>query len=103
MTGCERRPRFAQRIVRLALAGAMGVAAAGPVAAQTRPWEVVLKSQLLEQEQCTLAFLTQVEERPVDGVTVIEARAHCDDGRAFDVRRDKPHQAFTIVACPNVC
>jgi len=87
----------------LGLAFGLAAAPIADAAAQTRPWEISLRLQLLEDHACTLAYFTNVEEREYDDQTIIVARAHCNDRRAFDVRREHADQPFKVEPCPTVC
>jgi len=68
-----------------------------PAAAES--WQEELTRQLGRDENCTVAFISQVVERTVDGREVIIAKAHCEDKRAFDVYRDDPLGAFRVTEC----
>jgi hypothetical protein len=62
-------------------------------------WEVQLQQQLRSEKNCELSYLTNAKAYRRDGRDVVEARAHCADGSAYDViRRDKPLK-FEINAC----
>ena len=78
----------------------------GAAAARGEPadWQADLMSKLMLQEKCVLAFLTDVKEFQKDLHAVVEARAHCEDGRSFDVKRRDLGLGFEVSACkPTVC
>ena len=62
-------------------------------------WQEELSVQLIEEHECELAFLSQVIEREIGANTVVIAKAHCEDGRAFDVLRDNDFKPFDIKEC----
>ncbi len=62
-------------------------------------WEPDLKWQLDDEQNCKLSYLTNVIERRVDDALVVFARAHCDDGRAFDAVREDEFAFFTLAPC----
>jgi hypothetical protein len=67
-------------------------------------WMTQLKAQLVEQQSCDLNYTTNAFEREVGGTIMIEGRAHCRDGRAFDFSRNAPNSKFRIKNCePVVC
>jgi hypothetical protein len=70
---------------------------AAPAAAEG--WQDELSRQLDHEEKCTVAFLSQVVERFVDGREVVIAKAHCEDKRAFDAYRDNPRKPFRVTEC----
>lgn len=85
---------------------ALGLLAAAALSTATSPahadrdeWAPALTAQILDQHQCVVAFLSQVVERDVDGIEIIIAKAHCEDGRAFDVNREGILRAFEITEC----
>jgi hypothetical protein len=73
---------------------------AAPALAQDRPlWQVELEEQLRIDHECVLNYLTNVVEKQVAEQQVILARAHCKDGRAFDVNRSDEFADFDVRAC----
>ncbi len=82
-----------------ALACALLLAAPGAASAQQPMWELDLSDQLMEQKSCELDYMTGVIEREVDGKPVVIGRAHCKDGRAFDVSRSDEFEDFELKAC----
>jgi hypothetical protein len=70
---------------------------AAPAAAES--WQDDLNRQLDRDENCTVAFLSQVVERIVDGREIVIAKAHCEDKRAFDAYRDNRRQPFRVTEC----
>ena len=83
----------------LLLAAMATSAVALPARADRDEWAPALTAQILDQHQCVVAFLSQVVERDVDGVEIVIAKAHCEDGRAFDVSREGILRAFEITEC----
>jgi len=62
-------------------------------------WEAGLKLQLQTERNCDLSYLTNAKTYRKDNREVVEARAHCTDGRSFDViKRDAPLK-FEINEC----
>ena len=72
--------------------------------AQTPVWEKNLRTQLAAEENCELNYLTNIKETAKDGKVEIVARAHCSDGRAFDIEGLKSKKSFAIRSCKiNAC
>ena len=88
-----RHPRF-PTLLAMALAGAP----ATPLLAQSS-WEEDLAAEIQIMEDCTVAFLSQIVERQVGGRSLIMAKVHCEDGRAFDATREDSFAAFEFRAC----
>ena len=67
-------------------------------------WQAVLKIQLMKEQRCDLNYMTRLREFELANHQVIEGRAHCTDGREFDVVRRKTHLKFDIKLCqPTLC
>ena len=67
-------------------------------------WRVLLEQQLLEQETCSVTFLTNLNVKEEEAGTSVRARAHCEDNRSFDVTLEPGKPRFTISACaPTYC
>jgi hypothetical protein len=82
------------------------LAAATAAAAQDQApaWRDTLEKQLLKDQKCKVMYLTNIKERKECGREVVEARAHCDDNRAFDVKRLDRGLRFNAQECgPVVC
>jgi hypothetical protein len=62
-------------------------------------WEDELTEQVLYDESCKVAFLSQVVERTIDGRRTIMAKVHCEDKRAFDAYRGDDREPFQFKAC----
>jgi len=63
-------------------------------------WEEELTRQMMEDENCEVAFITNVVERQEpDGRTSVMAHVQCFDKRAFDVARDGELRRFKIERC----
>lgn len=62
-------------------------------------WQEDLAVELRVAKNCTVAYLSQVVERSVDGRQVIFAKAHCEDGRVFDASRTDPVLPFDFKEC----
>jgi 23S rRNA-/tRNA-specific pseudouridylate synthase len=74
------------------------------LAAETPEWEKALQDQLMRQQQCQLTYLTNLKTFEQPGHKSVEARAHCTDGRAFDIDNREDPRKFNIRACgPVVC
>jgi hypothetical protein len=84
-----RIPAFALTVV------AVGALAA-PAAAD---WREDLAAQLRWDHDCVLNLLSQVLEREIDGQLVVIAKAHCEDGRVFDVLREGEFEDFELNEC----
>lgn len=67
--------------------------------ADQEEWEPDLVWQLEEEHACVVSYLTNVIERKVDERLVVFARAHCDDGRAFDAVREDVFSLFVVRPC----
>lgn len=70
----------------LAIAG-FALATAAAAQDQAPAWRDELERQLLKDHECKVMYLTNIKEQTEGGRETLEARAHCDDNRAFDVRR----------------
>jgi len=74
--------------------------AALPLATPTRAdWQSDLREQLLQEQNCEVLFLSDIEERVVEGQTIVFVRAHCADQRAFDASRTTGAARFKLQAC----
>ena len=62
-------------------------------------WAPSLADQIFEDQQCVVAFLSQVVEREVDGHQMVIAKVHCEDNRAFDIYRFGRLGRFDINEC----
>ena len=62
-------------------------------------WEEDLAAEVLIMEDCTVSFLSQIVERKIDGRSLVMAKVHCEDGRAFDATREDSFAAFEFRAC----
>jgi hypothetical protein len=62
-------------------------------------WEDELTEQVLYDEACKVAFLSQVVERTIDGRRSIMAKVHCEDKRTFDAYRGDDREPFQFKAC----
>jgi hypothetical protein len=62
-------------------------------------WQEDLAVELRVAKGCTVAFLSRVVERSVDGRQVVFAKAHCEDGRVFDASRTDPLLPFDFKEC----
>ena len=72
--------------------------------AETQVWEKNLTTQLATQENCELSYLTNIKESAKDGGVQIVGRAHCADGRAFDIEGTKSDKSFALRSCKvNAC
>lgn len=71
-----------------------------PVLADEIPaWQLALQGQLLAEKQCNLNYLTNLKVQQLGAITSIEARAHCVNGQAFDVRSMSGTNKFDIREC----
>jgi hypothetical protein len=88
----------------LLLMAALTVATASVAQDQPPSWRNALEQQLLNDHKCKVMYLTNVKERNEGGRETIEARAHCDDTRAFDVKRLDRGLRFDAQECgPVAC
>lgn len=62
-------------------------------------WQEDLAVELRAAKGCSVAYLSQVVERLVDGRQVVLAKAHCEDGRVFDASRTDPMMPFELKEC----
>ncbi len=67
--------------------------------AQAEDWAPELTAQILEEEDCEVAFLTEVLERVVEEKLIVLAKVHCADKRSFDVSRHSDREPFDIRPC----
>ena len=90
---------------RIFVAGIALLMTAGVVVAGELPgWEDALKNQLMKQEQCQLSHFTNLKISGPKNQETIIGRAHCTDGRAFDVSSQKDTGKFDLHACgPVAC
>lgn len=71
-----------------------------PLRAEEIPaWQLALQSQLLAEKQCNLNYMTNVKVQELGAITSIEARAHCVNGQAYDVRSMSGTNIFDIREC----
>jgi len=70
---------------------------AAPAAAEG--WQDDVARQLGHEQNCTVAFFSQIVERIVDDRAVVIAKAHCEDKRAFDIYRDDTRKPFRVTEC----
>jgi hypothetical protein len=69
---------------------------------QEPSWMAPLRKQLMQEENCALIYTTSMQELPLAGRISLSGRAHCEDGRSFDVERNSVDQPFTFRACEPV-
>lgn len=62
-------------------------------------WQADLRAQMLEEHRCLIGFFSQVDEKVVEGETIVMVRLHCQDGRAFEASRRDPLSPFRVVEC----
>ena len=75
-------------------------AASQPLLAEDMPaWQIALQGQLLAEKQCNLNYLTNVKVQELGAITSVEARAHCINGQAYDVRSMSGTTKFDIREC----
>ena len=75
-------------------------AANHPLMAEDIPaWQLALQNQLLAEKQCNLNYLTNVKVQELGAITSVEARAHCINGQAYDVRSLSGTHKFDIREC----
>ncbi len=75
-------------------------AASQPLSAEEIPaWQLALQGQLLAEKQCNLNYLTNLKVQQLGAITSIEARAHCVNGQAYDVRSMSGTNKFDIREC----
>ncbi|MCS6879627.1 MAG: hypothetical protein N2038_03685 [Geminicoccaceae bacterium] len=81
----------------LALAVALLMTIARPAPAG---WQDDLAAEIRAAHGCSVAYLTQIVERTLDGRQVIFAKVHCEDGRVFDASRTSALEPFAFKECP---
>ena len=69
------------------------------VAEGTPKWQLALQQQLQNEHQCELNYLTNLKVQTLGAIRSIEARAHCMDGEAYDIRSLHGSDMFEIRAC----
>ena len=74
-----------------------------PTARSEPQWRMVLEQQLFKEKACTMALLSNIQKKDVAGEIVVSALARCEDGRTFDIKRERPHMKFSINTCPSRC
>ena len=74
------------------------ILSAGPVQAG---WQEDLAWEIEQEHDCKLSFLSHVVERQIEGRSLVLAKAHCADGRAFDAERSGDDQLFSFKECTN--
>ncbi len=65
-------------------------------------WQVALQSQLLNEKQCNLNYLTNLKIQKLGAINSIQARAHCMNGEAYDVNSMHGTHIFEIRECGNI-
>ncbi len=96
---CGLPSAFRRSIIAGTLLALVGLAAL-PLATPTRAdWQSDLREQLLQEQNCEVLFLSDLEERVVEGQTIVFVRAHCADQRAFDASRTTGAARFKLQAC----
>ena len=80
----------------LALAG---LAALSLATSSRADWQSDLRDQLLQEQNCEVLFLSDLEERVVEGQPAVFVRAHCSDQRAFDASRTDGATRFRLQVC----
>ena len=83
----------------LAASALGGAASALAMGNMPDPWQEELKSQLLREQHCEVAFYSRIEARKSDGQEIVFARAHCVDRRAFDASRQSADEPFKLKEC----
>lgn len=62
-------------------------------------WQEDLIAEIRAAHGCTVAYLSQVVERTVDGRQIVFAKVHCEDGRVFDASRTNALEPFVFREC----
>ncbi|MEK0084371.1 hypothetical protein [Benzoatithermus flavus] len=62
-------------------------------------WQEDLAGEIGLTRNCTVAFLSHVVERTVDGRQLVMAKVHCDDERVFDALRPDVGEPFRFSEC----
>jgi hypothetical protein len=81
------------------LAFAIMAASQTLLAEEIPAWQLALQNQLLAEKQCNLNYMTNVKVQELGAITSIEARAHCVNGQAYDVRSISGTNKFDIREC----
>jgi hypothetical protein len=81
------------------LAFAIMAASQTLLAEEIPAWQLALQNQLLAEKQCNMNYMTNVKVQELGAITSIEARAHCVNGQAYDVRSISGTNKFDIREC----
>lgn len=73
------------------------------LAEDTPQWRPILEQQLIKEKGCAVAWLSNIRENEQNGEMIVTALARCEDGRTYDVKRQRPHLKFTLKTCPSTC
>ena len=84
------------RTILIAMAGVGMFGAQPATAAGQDPWEAPLRRQLQHEQRCELGYVTNLRVDVADGRQIVTGRAHCRDGRAFEVARTSSLQPFAM-------
>ena len=85
------------RTILIAMAGI--VMFGGPPATADDSWKLPLRWQLDTEQRCDVGYFTNVRIGKVNGRQVVAGRAHCRDGRAFEVVRTDVLRPFALKQC----
>ena len=86
--------------VRTILIAMAGFAVFGAQAASAQNfWEVPLRWQLHNEQRCEFGYPTNLRVTLTDGRQTVTGRAHCRDGRAFEVVRTDALLQFALRQC----
>jgi len=98
-TLCGSPSAFHRSIIAGTLFALVGFAALSLATPTRADWQSDLHDQLLHEQNCEVLFLSDLEERVVEGQPVVFVRAHCADQRAFDASRTGGAAHFKLQAC----
>ena len=81
------------------IAVASFIALGTPATAAQNLWELPLRWQLQTEQRCELRYFTNLRTDRIDRQQFVAGRAHCADGRAFEVIRLHGLQPFAVRQC----
>ena len=104
----QRRRRRPSGLKLIAMAALVSLAVAAFVTAEitgsNELWRLALNAQLQSEKRCRLDDMLHSRSFQLAGMTVVEGRIRCTDGREFTFTRPKPHLKFELRLCqPTVC
>ncbi|MBL4721754.1 MAG: hypothetical protein JKY20_11570 [Alphaproteobacteria bacterium] len=68
-------------------------------AQESGSWRFDIREEALETHHCKIDYFSHVVERIINGKSVVMAKVHCGDSRAFDAIRNGEDEFFTFTKC----